>query len=102
MSKGTFFNGKPIFNQVLNFNPRSVVHSVSRELGSDCYYKSFKTYDHLVAMRNSIFHHCTSTREVTTGLLAWDHRIQHLGISSHPRCSTLADTNKNRNEEFLH
>jgi hypothetical protein len=101
MHKGTFFTGQPIFNQLLNFIPRSAIRSVARDLQADRYYKSFKTYDHLVAMLYSIFHHCTSLREVTTGLLAWDHRIQHLGINSHPRRSTLADANKNRSHEVF-
>jgi hypothetical protein len=38
MSKGTFFTGQPIFNQVLNFIPRSLVNKVTRELGGDRYY----------------------------------------------------------------
>jgi hypothetical protein len=101
MSKGTFFTGQPIFNQILNFIPRSIVQSVVREQGADRYYKSFKTYDHLVAMLYSILHHCTSLREVTTGLLVWEQRIQHLGINSHPRRSTLADANKNRSEQVF-
>jgi hypothetical protein len=101
MSKGTFFTGQPIFNQVLNFIPRSSVQTIARELDADRYYKSFKTYEHLVTMLYSIFNHCTSLREVTTGLLAWDHRIQHLGINSHPRRSTLADANKNRSHEVF-
>jgi len=101
MSKGTFFTGQPIFNQVLSFIPRSAVQSITRELHADRYYKSFKTYEHLVTMLYAVFNHCNSLREVTTGLLAWEHRIQHLGIDSHPRRSTLADANKNRNEEVF-
>ena len=101
MHKGTFFTGQPIFNQLLNIIPRAAVCSVARDMQSDRYYKSFKTYDHLVAMLYSIFHHCNSLREVTTGLLAWDHRIQHLGIKSHPRRSTLADANGNRSHEVF-
>lgn len=101
MRKSTFFTGQPIFNQILNFIPRSMVCSAARDHGADRYYKSFKTYDHLVSMLYSIFHHCTSLREVTTGLLAWDHRIQHLGLNSHPRRSTLADANMNRTEEVF-
>ena len=101
MSKGTFFTGQPIFNQVLNFIPRSAVHSIARELKADHYYKSFKTYEHLVTLLYSIFNQCTSLREVTTGLLAWDHRIHHLGIDSHPRRSTLADANKHRSHEVF-
>lgn len=101
MSKGTFFTGQPIFNQILNFIPRAAVQAIVHQSGSDKYYKTFKTYEHLVTMLYSIFNHCSSLREVTTGLLAWDHRIQHLGIDSHPRRSTLADANKNRSEEVF-
>lgn len=98
MSKGTFFTGQPIFNQILNFIPRHRISSISKEFQADRYYKSFKTYDHLVSILYCIFNQCNSIREVTTGLLAWEHRIQHLGISSPPRRSTLSDANKNRDE----
>lgn len=99
MSKGTFFTGQPIFNQVLNFIPRSMVKDVARELNADYYCKTFKTYEHLVTMLYAIFNQCTSLREVTTGLLAWDQRIHHLGMASHPRRSTISDANRNRNAE---
>ena len=101
MSKGTFFTGQPIFNQILNFIPRSCVHKIARELEADKYYKSFKTYEHLVTMLYCVFNHCTSLREVTTGLLAWEHRIQHLGIDLPPRRSTVSDANMNRSEEVF-
>ncbi|WP_133054627.1 DUF4372 domain-containing protein, partial [Niastella populi] len=90
-SKSKFFTGQPIFNQVLNYIPRNLIQQVTRELNADYYYKSFKSYDHLVTMLYSIFNHCTSLREVTTGLLAWEHRIHHLGLKTHPRRSTIAD-----------
>lgn len=96
MSKGIFFTGQPIFNQVLNFIPRSVVASIARELNADHYCKSFRTYDHLVTMMYAILNQCTSLREVTTGLLAWEGRIVHLGMRFHPRRSTLSDANKRR------
>jgi hypothetical protein len=101
MSKGTFFTGQPIFNQVLNFIPRSAVASIIRQSDADRYCKSFRTHQHLVTMLYSIFNHCSSLREVTTGLLAWDHRIEHLGMTSHPRRSTLSDANQNRSAEVF-
>ena len=101
MRKGSFFTGQPIFNQVLKFIPRRDVITIARQLDADRYYKNFKTYDHLVTMLYSIFNHCHSLREVTTGLLAWDHRIEHLGIDSHPRRSTFADANQKRSPEVF-
>lgn len=101
MSKGSFFTGQPIFNQVLNYIPRGMVNRFARELQTDRYYKSFKTYDHLVTMLYAIFNRCTSLREVTTGLLAWEHRISHLGLTSHPRRSTISEGNEHRNPEVF-
>jgi hypothetical protein len=101
MSKGTFFTGQPIFNQILGFIPRSMVERIARELAADHYCKTFRTYEHLVTMLYAVFNQCTSLREVTTGMLAWDHRIQHLGLQSHPRRSTFADANKRRDHEVF-
>ena len=101
MSKSSFFTGQPIFNQVLNFIPRSLVQQVSRDLNADYYCKSFKSYDHLVTMLYAILNQCTSLREVTTGLLGWEQRIHHLGLKTHPRRSTIADANNRRNPEVF-
>lgn len=96
MRKSSFFTGQPIFNQVLSYIPRSAISQVSREQNADRYCKSFRTYDHLVTMLYATLNQCTSLREVTTGLLAWEQRIYHLGLCAHPRRSTLADANQRR------
>lgn len=101
MSKGTFFTGQPIFSQLLNLLPKPAIHSISRELGADRYCKRFKTYDHVVTMLYGVFNHCQSLREVTTGLLAWERRIHHLGLDFHPRRSTLSDANERRSHEVF-
>jgi hypothetical protein len=101
MSKGTFFTGQPIFNQVLKFIPRAQIKGIARECNSDRYCKTFGTYEHLVTMLYAILNRCDSLREVTTGLLAWDQRIHHLGLKTHPRRSTISDANKRRNEEVF-
>jgi transposase len=101
MSKGTFFTGQPIFNQILNFIPRGIVNEIARDLRADYYCKSFKTYEHLVTMLYATLNQCTSIREVTTGLLAWDHRIYNLGIQTNTRRSTYSDANKRRSHEVF-
>jgi hypothetical protein len=101
MGKGTFFTGQPIFNQILSFIPRLLIARIARETRSDRYCKSLKTYDHLVTMLYATFNRCNSLREVTTGMLAWEHRIQHLGLNSHPRRSTLSDANARRSEQVF-
>jgi Domain of unknown function (DUF4372)/Transposase DDE domain len=101
MSKSTFFTGQPIFSQLLKFVPRSTVAGVARQFNADRYCKRFSTYDHLVSMLYGIFNHCTSLREITTGMLAWEHRLSHLGIYHHPRRSTIADANCRRSSEVF-
>ena len=101
MSKSTFFTGQPVFNQILNFIPRDTINKIVSDHESDKYYKSFKTYDHLVTMLYAVFNQCTTLREVTTGLLAWEQRIQHLGIKMPPRRSTISDANMNRSDKIF-
>ncbi len=101
MSKSSFFTGQPIFNQVLSFISRGDVATIARSCNADHYCKSFRTYEHLVTMLYATLNRCDSLREVTTGLLAWDHRIHHLGLDRHPRRSTISDANQRRNEEVF-
>ena len=98
MNKGSFFTGQPIFSQVLNCIPSQLVKQASIEQKADYYCKRFTTHDHLITMLYCIFNHCTALREVTTGLLAWEQRIGHLGLKYHPRRSTISDANNRRHE----
>lgn len=101
MSKNTFFTGQPIFNQLLSYIPKHLVRNAVQETNSDRYYKKFKSYEHLVTMLYTCFQKCTSLREVTTGMMACQHKLTHLGINYSPRRSTIAEANNNRNYEFF-
>jgi len=101
MDKNTLFTGQPIFSQLLNLIPRFYIERHVRELQSDRYYKCFKSYDHLVTMLFAIFHKCTSIREVTTGMLACQNKLSHLGLKHSPRKSTISEANQNRSSEFF-
>jgi hypothetical protein len=91
MSKSKFFTGQPIFSQVLSFLPKTGVDQISARNDADRYCKHFTTYSHLVSMLYAVFNNCTSIRELTSGLLAWEHRITHLGVDYFPRRSTFSD-----------
>ena len=97
MNKSIYFTGQPIFSQLLNYIPRSIINQHSCELLTDRYYKKFKTYDHLVTLLYAIFHQCTSIRELTTGMLACQNKLGHLGLKYSPRKSTISEANANRN-----
>ena len=101
MAKSTFFTGQPIFNQLLSFIPRTKVDQLTGKHNSDHYCKKFKAYDHLVTMLFSCFHHCTSLRELITGIQVNAHRLNHLGMMHTPRRSTLADANERRSADFF-
>jgi hypothetical protein len=101
MNKSTFFTGQPIFNQLLNFIPKAIVANSASKHGSDYYCKRFSTYDHLVTMLYCVYNQCTSLREVSSGMLAWEHRIRHLGLTFHPRRSTISDANARRNSDVF-
>lgn len=101
MSKSKFFTGQPIFSQLLKYIPRDLVRRVVQECRADYYYKRFNSYDHLVTLLYAIFNNCNSLREVTTGMLAWEQRLSHLGLKHFPRRSTLSDANSRRSAEVF-
>jgi hypothetical protein len=89
MNKSTFFSGQPIFSQLLKFIPRDSTSRIALENKADYYCKRFSTYEHLVTMLYAIFNNCNSIREITTGMLASEQRLAHLGIRYYPRRSTI-------------
>jgi hypothetical protein len=101
MSKSNFFTGQPIFSQLVHFIPRQVVAKASLSLQSDRYYKKFDTYHHLITMLYACYQHCTSLREVVTGLQACEGRLQSLNIHYLPARSTLAEANQSRTYEVF-
>jgi IS4 transposase len=52
-------------------------------------------------MLYSVYNNCHSLREVSTGMLAWEQRLNHLGINHYPRRSTISDANNRRKPEFF-
>lgn len=101
MNKSTFFSGQPIFAQLLKFIPKDSIIRIARDSRADHYSKRFNTYEHLVTMLYSIFNNCNSLREVTTGMLASEQRLAHLGVRFHPRRSTISDANIRRQAEVF-
>jgi hypothetical protein len=101
MPKSSFFTGQPILNQLLSLVPRALISQLAQKHKADRYCKRFKAYDHLVSMLFCGFHHCSSLRELITGLQVNSHRLSHLGLLNTPRRSTLADANKRRPAVFF-
>ena len=101
MNKSKNFSGQPIISQVLKFIPASIIARTAKKQMSDRYYKRFKTYDHLVTMIFATLSGSSSLREVSSIMLACEGKINHLGLSSYPKRSTLSDANKKRSSSVF-
>ena len=101
MSKARNLTGQPVFSQLLSYVPKGMVDDLARSCGTDKGTRYFTTHSHLVTMLYAVLNNCRSIREVTSGLLAWDHRINHLGMDFFPRRSTISDANQRRSEEVF-
>lgn len=101
MSKNSFFIGQPVFSQILRLLPKAKINSIAIDTEADKYCKRFSTYDHLVTMMYGVLNQCNSLREITTGFLALEDKIAHLGIKYPPRRSTIADAGRRRNAEVF-
>ncbi len=96
MNKSSFFTGQPILTQLFKLIPRHVITRAVKVHSSDNYYKKFDTHHHLVTLLYAAFQHCTSLREVVSGMSACEGRLQSLNIRHFPARATFADANKNR------
>jgi hypothetical protein len=101
MGKNTHFFGQPVFSQLLSFIDKSVLSKIKAKHQSDRYYKKFDTWQHLVTMLYCSFSGATSLRELSTGLLAWQNRLVHIGMPSSPKRSTISDGNSKRPSEVF-
>ncbi len=96
MNKSTFFTGQPIFSQLIKLLSKRDVDRIARQYGANRYCKKFDTWHHLLSMLYSSYQHCTSLREVTTGMSACEGRLQSVNLQHFTRKSTFSDANRRR------
>ncbi len=101
MSKNSKFSGKPIISQIINFLNNADINRTAAKHKSDRYYKRFKTKDHLISMLYVVLSGCNSLREIESIILACEGRINHLGLNSLPKRSTLSDANRKRSSDVF-
>lgn len=101
MNKSTFFTGQPILGQLIKLIDKRDVAQIVEDQKSDHYCKKFNTWQHLTTMLYTVYQHCTSLREVATGLQACEGRLQSIGHTHFVRRSTLADANIRRSSEVF-
>ena len=101
MNKNKKKSGIPVISQILNLLDRVKINRTAKENDSDRYYKSFKTIDHLITMIYVVLSGCTSLREIVGIMLACEGKINHLGITSFPKRSTISDANSKRKSKVF-
>ena len=101
MGKSTNFLGQPLLCQLLKFFDKDKILRLSRKNGGERYVKSFDGWHHLVVMLYAVLMRFDSLREITASTLAEARKLNHLGITTMPRRSTLADANARRPEAFF-
>ena len=101
MGKSTNFLGQPLLCQLLKFFDKDKILRLSRQKGGERYVKSFDGWHHLVVMLYAVIMRFDSLREITASTLAEARKLNHLGITTMPRRSTLSDANARRPEAFF-
>ena len=85
-----------IFAQVLQFIPRLEFAAAVRKHQAERQARGFHCWTQLVAMLFCQLGRAQSLREIVGGLAACEGKLQHLGVESAPKRSTLAYANEHR------
>jgi hypothetical protein len=90
-----------IFAQVLRFLPRLEFEAAVREHRAERHARGFHCWTQMVAMLFCHLGRAQSLREIVGGLAACEGKLQHLGVTSAPKRSTLAYANEHRPWELF-
>lgn len=90
-----------LFTQILSLFQRSDFERHVRQLKSEHRSKGFGSWDQFVAMLFCQLAQARSLREISGGLKCCEGRLQHLGLKSEPKRSTLSYANAHRPWELF-
>lgn len=90
-----------IFSQVLKFVPRLEFEAAVRQHRAERHGRGFRCWTQLVAMLFCHLGRAQSLREIVGGLASCEGKLQHLGVASAPKRSTLAYANEHRPWELF-
>lgn len=90
-------NSKPLIRQILDFVPRWMLESCSKQYKADKGCSKYKTYDQFVSMTFGQLNKCLTLSDISTGIGVSETFIKDLGLTQSPARSTMSDGNKKRN-----
>jgi hypothetical protein len=85
-----------VFQQILKLVPRAEFQQLVDQHGSDRRSKGFSSWSQFVAMVFCQLGRAQSLREIEHGLASAEGKLQHLGLDSSPKRSTLSYANAHR------
>ena len=90
-----------LFAQTIALLPRENFNSIVDKLNSDKHSKGFSSWHHLVAMLFGQFSRSEGLRDICNGLMSAQGNLNHLGITSPVKRSTLSYQNQHRSWELF-
>ena len=88
---------KPLIKQIIDLIPQKIIFEGITKYKSDKYYRTYKTYDQLVAILYGQLNKCLSLRDITLGLGLNTKLLTDIDLSQSPAKSTMSDGNEKRN-----
>lgn len=86
----------PIFKQILDFIPHTVLRKSINKYKSDKSCSAYFAYDQLVSMMFGQLNKCLSLREIDMGIDQSPEFLSHIGLEQSPAKSTMSDGNAKR------
>jgi len=86
----------PVFKQILDLIPHSVLRKSINKYRSDKSCSKYFTYDQLVSMMFGQLNKCLSLREIDMGIDQSPEFLSHIGLEQSPAKSTMSDGNAKR------
>jgi hypothetical protein len=87
---------KPLLKQIIELIPQKIITEAIVRHNSDKHYRTYKTYDQLVAMIYGQLNKCLSLRDITLGLGLNTKLLTDIGLTQSPAKSTMSDGNEKR------
>lgn len=88
---------KPLLKQIIDLIPADIISESIQIFKSDKHYRTYKTYDQLVAFLYGQLNKCLSLRDITLGLGLNTKLLSDLDLLQSPAKSTMSDGNEKRN-----
>jgi DDE family transposase/uncharacterized protein DUF4372 len=92
---------KPLLKQIIDLIPKRIISEAILKYNSDKHYRSYKTYNQLVAILYGQLNKCVTLRDITLGLGLNTKLLDDLDLPQSPARSTMSDGNEKRGWEVF-